>query len=117
MANWNRLTENQFSAIKTLLKGGASQAEAAQYMKVSPNTAFWVNKAETFEEYTNMMAERHLSRKQAHKPEPALQDDKQKGGTLSANYQMNRVIELLKAQNDLLTQISNKLAFIVEQLS
>ena len=64
MANWNKLTARQFVAIKTLLKGGATQAEAADYMQVSPNTAFWVNKSETYEEYCQIKAEKQLTRKQ-----------------------------------------------------
>ena len=60
MADWNKMTESKFKAIKTLLKGGATQKEAAEYMKVSANTAFWVNKAETFEEYVQINASRHL---------------------------------------------------------
>ena len=39
------------------------------------------------------------------------------GGTVSANYQMNRVCELLKEQNETLKLISNKLAFIVDELT
>ena len=128
MANWNKLTVRQFSAIKTLLKGGATQAEAAEYMHVSPNTAFWVNKAETYEEYLNMQAERVLGKKKQvaaikaketkeNQPEATETALKQPGGTLSAGYQINRIVELLKAQNETLTILSNKVAFIVDELT
>ena len=56
MAKWNKMTEMQFNAIKTLLKGGASQAEASKYMGVCQNTAYYVNKAENFAEYTQTQA-------------------------------------------------------------
>ena len=127
MANWNKLTEGQFKAIKTLLRGGASQKEAAEYMQVSPGTAFWVSKAETFEEYQHMNAERHLERKQvaaikaketektaAHGTPAAPQVVEQRQTiTIQATHYM---MQKLEETNSLLKLISNKLAFIVDEL-
>jgi transposase-like protein len=122
MANWNQLTESKFKAIKTLLKGGATQKEAAEYMKVSPNTAFWVNKAETFEEYVQINASRHLEKRQvaaikakeANKETPAPQVvEYRQNVTIQATHYM---MQKLDETNSLLKQISNKLACIVEDL-
>jgi transposase-like protein len=122
MANWNQLTESKFKAIKTLLKGGATQKEAAEYMKVSPNTAFWVNKAETFEEYVQINASRHLEKRQvaaikakeANKETPAPQVvEYRQNVTIQATHYM---MQKLDETNALLKQISNKLACIVEDL-
>jgi transposase-like protein len=122
MANWNQLTESKFKAIKTLLKGGATQKEAAEYMKVSPNTAFWVNKAETFEEYVQINASRHLEKRQvaaikakeANKETPAPQVvEYRQNVTIQATHYM---MQKLEETNALLKQISNKLACIVEDL-
>lgn len=122
MANWNQLTESKFKAIKTLLKGGATQKEAAEYMKVSPNTAFWVNKAETFEEYLQINASRHLEKRQvaaikakeANKETPAPQVvEYRQNVTIQATHYM---MQKLDETNALLKQISNKLACIVEDL-
>jgi transposase-like protein len=122
MANWNQLTESKFKAIKTLLKGGATQKEAAEYMKVSPNTAFWVNKAETFEEYVQINASRHLEKRQVAAIK-AKEDNKETPAPQVVEYRQNVTIQAthymmqkLEETNALLKQISNKLACIVEDL-
>jgi len=140
MANWNKLTEGQFKAIKTLLRGGATQKEAAEYMQVSTNTAFWVSKAETFEEYQHMNAERHLEQKRVsamkakqeaaqkvaaevgakpasklaqHTPaNPQVVEYRQNVTIQATHYMMQK----LEETNSLLKLISNKLAFIVDEL-
>lgn len=140
MANWNKLTEKQFNAIKTLLKGGATQKEAAEYMQVSPNTAFWIGKAETFEEYLHIKAEKQLSKKKQVAAMKAKQEAAQKVAaevgampaaklaqqTPAAPQVMNPTVIRLEAThymmqemqktNELLKQISAKLAFIVDEL-
>ena len=134
MANWNKLTERQFSAIKMLLKGGATQKEAAEYMQVSHNTAYLVDKAESFEEYLHMQAEMVLKRKQVaaikakgepqEKPQEKPQEIKEQTPatqviehrqtvTVQATWAMTQ--EMQKT-NKLLELISNKLAFIVDEL-
>ena len=126
MANWNKITEGQFKAIKTLLRGGATQKEAAEYMQVSTNTAFWVDKAETFEEYQHMNAERHLAHKrvaaikakeaeQATPAQPAAPQvvEYRQNVTIQATHYM---MQKLEETNSLLKMISNKLAFIVDEL-
>ena len=122
MANWNQLTESKFKAIKTLLKGGATQKEAAEYMKVSANTAFWVNKAETFEEYVQINASRHLEKRQVAAIK-AKKANKETTAPQVVEYRQNVTIQAthymmqkLDETNALLKQISNKLACIVEDL-
>jgi hypothetical protein len=127
MANWNKLTERQFSAIKMLLKGGATQAEAAEYMQVSPNTAYYVNKSENFEEYLHIKAEKQLIKKKQFAAIKAKHEAEQKVDspqmpqivehrqtvTVQATWAMTQ--EMQKT-NKLLELISNKLAFIVDEL-
>ena len=125
MANWNKLTERQFNAIKILLKGGATQKEAAEYMQVSPNTAYWVDKAENYEEYLQIQAERALKQKKVaaikaqekpqEKPEEKPHDVKEirQTVTIQATHYMT---EEMRKTNELLTLISRKLAFIVDEL-
>lgn len=130
MANWNKLTERQFNAIKTLLKGGATQAEAAEYMRVSHNTAFWVNKAENYEEYMQMQAERALKQKRVaaikakgepqekpqeikqQTPAPQIVEHRQTVTVQATHY----MAQEMQKTNELLKQISAKLAFIVDEL-
>ncbi len=139
MANWDKLTAKQFSAIKLLLKGGATQAEAASYMQVSANTVFWISKAETFEEYQTIKAEKELKQKKAFAakkeaeekakaaqvaatvaPQPAevqktqevVKEIRQTVTVQATHYMMQE----LQKTNELLKSISVKLGYIVEDL-
>lgn len=136
MANWNKLTENQFNAIKILLKGGATQQEAAEYMQIHVNTVNFINKAETFEEYQHIQAERQLSRNRQvaamkardaaqaaanvgavpastlAQPAEVVKEVRQTVTVQSTHYMMQE----MQKTNELLKQISAKLAFIVEDL-
>lgn len=121
MACFNRITQNRYNAIKILLNGGASVAEAAAYMEVSSRTVYNIKNTQDYDEYCLSTEEKKLEQRarqaKQKEPEKVVTDDKQKGGTMSANYQINRIYEQLKCQNELLTAISNKLAFIVESLA
>ena len=122
MANYNKMTKSKYNAVKLILKGGASVKEAAQYMQITDVTVYKIRNTETWEEYQNIVAEKGIKRREKvadinANGKPIVTDDKQKGGTMSANYQINRIYEALKAQCDLLTLISNKLAYIVEELT
>lgn len=124
MANWNKLTAGQFKAIKTLLKGGASQKEAAEYMQVSTATTSMVARAETFEEYLHIQAERQMTRKQVaaikiketekaeEKPAPQVIEHRQTVTIQATHYMMQE----LQKMNETLSLISRKLAFIVDDL-
>ena len=112
---YTKITPQVFNAVKTLLKGGATQGEAANYMGISGNTVNRIAKAETFEEYTNIAYANGCGK--GVPKGGLLTDDKQKGGTISANYQMNRMYELLKQINETLTIMSNKLCFVVDELT
>lgn len=129
MANWNKVTAKQFAAIKMLLRGGATQAEAAEYLNISPGTVFRVGKAETFEEYQQIVTEKTLAQKrvaavkakEAEKETAAKEEEKPRevikeihtNVTIQATHYM---MEELRTANKLLGQISAKLAYIVEDL-
>ena len=125
-----KVTQSVFNCIKTLLAGGASHKECADYMKLSVITVGRINRAETYEDYKQsvIMAKLHSGKPVAvpvpesePKSEPEEgKSEKQKVvdvGSTWSTYQMNRMIEIMKEQNELLKAISNKMAFIVEQLS
>ena len=130
MANYNKMTESKYTAIKILLNGGATVKEAAEYMQVSTAVVYGVKNTADFTEYCQNSAERDACRKQnaairikaeqAAKEatkEPAKEPERQPGTAMTSTYQMNRVYEALKTQNEFLKLISEKLAFIVEQLA
>lgn len=122
-----KVTQSVFNCVKTLLAGGASHQECADYMKLSIMTVGRINRAETYEDYkhTIIMASLHSGKpvsvpvpEPEQTPEPKEEKpEKPKTVDVSGTYQMNRLIELMKEQNELLKTISNKMAFIVEQLS
>ena len=122
MANYNKMTESKYTAIKILLNGGATVKEAAQYMQVSTAVVYGVKNTENFAEYCQNSAERDARRKQnaaikIKTEQAANEPERQVGTAMTSTYQMNRVYEALKSQNELLKLISEKLAFIVEQLA
>lgn len=126
MANYNKMTESKYTALKILLNGGATVKEAAQYMQVSTAVVYGVKNTENFAEYCQIGAEREARKKQAavirikeqeKAKEAAKEPERQPGTAMTSTYQLNRMYEALKLQNDLLKLISEKLAFIVEQLA
>lgn len=129
----SRMTPNLFACIKRLLESGASKREISDYLQVGSNTISRVRDAETYEEYKVITYERTKAAKAA-KAEKVK--DKSKGNsadekpaaaespvqvvehrqsvTIQATHYM---MEELKKTNELLTAISAKLAYVVEQLS
>ena len=126
MAQHNVMTESKYNAIKMIVNGGAKSAEAARYLQVSEATVYRVKASETFEEYKNMMAAQTLALKQARhnkqaQPETKPQDkpaevvkEVRQSVTIQATHYME---EQQRRTNELLTQISAKLAFIVDELT
>lgn len=112
------ITQQVFNAVKTLLAGGATRAEAAEYMNISKATVNRIDNAETLEEYKAItyasMAPTYYAKKGAKKEEPPQE---QKPNLLAGNYTLNRLYELMKEQNELLKGISNKIAFVVDELT
>lgn len=129
MASRTKVTQKVWECVKLLFENGATYNEAADFMKLSIATVNTIKASDSYEEYKHMAIVRSAKwsskqkkakeqAKQETKPEETvLTDDKQKGGTISANYQVSRIYELLKKQNETLTLISNKLAFIVDELT
>ena len=123
MANrTSKVTESIFNAVKTLLKGGATVKECAGYMGLSAGTINVIKASETFEEYKSNMFFRsracHGEKKQEQKPEQKPEhvqtvEHKQTVVVQASHF----MLEEQKKTNELLTLISNKLAFIVDELT
>ena len=143
MAKYNKMTEAKYNAIKLILQGGASYAEAAKYMQVSEVTVGRIKGSESFAEYSNMMAAQTLewkkrraaerAAKAAEKPQekphgvdpgkvvPQVQEVRQavqaQEITHTVQVQATRFMEeQMRQQTELLKQISNKLAVIIDDL-
>jgi DeoR/GlpR family transcriptional regulator of sugar metabolism len=118
-----KITIGIFKAIKRLQADGAKVKEVMEYFNVSEATARRCFNCETFDEYENETVVRSKQIKAAKakeknepQPMPAQQEvihKHEQSVTLIANHYM---AEQLQKQSNLLTIISNKLAFIVDEL-
>lgn len=130
MAYNKKVTKSVFNAVKTLLKGGASVKEVMEYMGLSDYTVYTIRAAETHEEYENILAEKRLAAKQAYaakkKPQtaPATPSAQQQAPVTQVVEHRQTVMvqatwamtQEMQKTNELLKLISNKLAFIVDEL-
>lgn len=137
MANYVKVTESLFLAIKSLLNAGATYPEVKKYYGVSDNTCKFIKRSENFKEYKQVIAaiairnaENRKVRKVTNtveKPEAPAPVEKpetpaptqqvvrhEQSITIQATHYM---MQELQETNKLLKDISNKLAFIVEQLA
>lgn len=142
MAGKIKVTKGIFEAIKMLTKGGASIDECVEYMGVSHATVSRVRAAENYEDFLQsrrlaaiaVKRERELKEQQEQQkkerekqqekpaekpveqpaqPVPQVIEHRQTVTVQATHFMM----EELKQQNELLRAISNKLAYIVEQLT
>lgn len=129
-----KVTESVFNAVKTLLKGGATGTECAKYMKISTPTVTMIRRSETYEEYMNNRyawterKEKKSVGKQTNVAQQATQTNVAQQATAESDAHIaeskqtivvqasHYMLEEQKKTNELLTSISNKLAFIVEEL-
>ena len=136
MANYRegKVTKGIFDAAKLLFENGASNVEVGKYLKISKDVVLYIKKSETYEDYKALMYEKSLAwrkkraieakKAEETKPEetkpvtpeetPVQIVERRQTVTVQATWQMTQ--EMQKT-NKLLEQISNKLAFIVEELT
>ena len=118
------MTQNLFNCVKRLLKDGASAKEIAEYLDLSTSTIWRVRDSETLEEYDNNTKVRTAQaraiaakgRENAAEQTPQQVEHihhHEQSVTVIANHYM---AEELRKQTELLTTISNKLAYIVDDL-
>ena len=104
--------EKLFKAVKIMIAGGATVAEIKDYFNISDATVYRIRTSETHDEYKNMVAAIALDMKNKQKDKP--EEQPKQTVIVQATWQMTQ--EMQKT-NELLTLISNKLAYIVEQLT
>lgn len=134
-----KVDQRVFNAIKTLFSGGASIAECSEYMGLSTATVKYIKSADTFEEYKNIIAAVNIRKKEAQKrkamaapapapvyipspipvpapvPEPKVEVVKEikQSVTVQTTHYVSQKMDKIE---ELLTSISAKLAYIVEDL-
>lgn len=121
MATPRKVTPGIFAAAKRLQASGASLNEVCEYFNLSDRTVYRIFNNETFEDYNADTWEKRQQAKaiavKEKEPEPAVQvvrHEHEQSVTIIANHYM---AEELKKQSRLLELISNKLAFIVDELT
>ena len=126
-----KITPGIFSAAKLLIENGANNTEVSKYLKVSMNVVAMFRKVETYEEYQSIMYQysQEMRKRQAAikaKEQEKEQTKAEPPQTTCKPEEINRVVTVqlshyvmteLQKQNELLTGISNKLAFIVAELT
>lgn len=121
-----KITPGIFSAAKLLIENGANNTEVSKYLKVSTDVVAMFRKAETYEEYQALMyqysqemrkRQAAIKAKEQAKAEPPQTTCKPEEINHVVTVQLSHyVMSELQKQNELLTVISNKLAFIVDEL-
>lgn len=143
MASYNKVTKEKYDVIKILLKGGATVQEAADFVKLSTITIYAVRNSESFEEYEQIAIAKKIERKkrmaamkakeyekkedpkpevkqevkQEVKPEVKPEEPKPVNPTVVKIEATHYMMQEMQRTNELLKLISNKLAFIVDELT
>lgn len=133
MANAPKVTESKFKAIKILIESGATYAEIKEMMDVGNNVVSCIKYSENYEEYKHKMyvmysgsAHRNKQKEQAKAvaakvgavpasqlAQPNVTESKQTIIMQVSNYMLDEQ----RKTNELLTLISSKLAYIIDQLT
>ena len=143
--SYAKITERKFQCIKILLESGSTYKEVSEYMECSQATVGRIKFAASYQEYLDTMAaEQRASKakrraalaaaekaakaletaknvnsvpaetaKEENKPEPQVVEHRQTVQIQATHYMMQE----MQKTNELLKLISNKLAFIVEELT
>ena len=127
------VTLNVYNAIKILLNGGATQKEAAEYMNISLRTANHIANSDSFEDYKQSVKAYNCKRKL--EAEKNANKSAEKGGEKKDDIQPSQqeqqkqivhnvtvqathyMMQEMQKTNELLKFISNKLGFIVDELT
>ena len=117
-----KITEQNYKAIKLMLKGGATKEEISEFYPVSKKTLRRCRRTDTFEEYRKMQ-EDYSARSAANRANREEPQETPKTPELPNQIsideltQNSETVELLKEQNDLLRRLVNDVAFIVSELT
>jgi len=132
-----KVDERLWWAVKTLIKGGSLLKDAADYFGISVNTVGRINQSESYEEYKNIIAANKAAyyQKKSRLPEKPVEESKEvrveaiepveKPSEPEKIIEHRQVVQVQASHymlteqqktNELLQLISNKLAFIVDEL-
>lgn len=113
-----KVTKRIYEAAKILFKGGATAKEVAEYLEIGSSTAQRIKAAETYEEYVQATSAGVFSVKAIKAKETAEKQHETKETRYNVTIQATHYMEQeLRKANELLTGISAKLAFFVDELT
>lgn len=120
-----KVNEKLFKAVKAMTASGSSIEDIAEVAKIAPATVSRIRKALDLEDYYDDMAtvaRRNYERRKARREQTTCVVQEVQVEKHSINPTVVRVeathymMEEMRKTNELLTLISNKLAFIVDEL-
>lgn len=109
-----KITPEVFDEIKIMLKYGMTQREVGKRVGVCENTIYFVNRAENYTEYQKYRHDRQIKKEKREGPDEGKVIEHKYNVTIQATHYME---QQQKRTNELLEIISNKLAFIVDELT
>ena len=129
-----KIDQKRFDAVKIMIDSGAVSSEIEKYMGISAWSVTAIKKAATYDEYKNMLAaialerkkkkeskkaedSKHVSIQEHHPNDHEPKKEPTSINVMKENYQLSRLYDEQRKTNELLTSISSKLAFIVEELA
>ena len=125
MAPKIKVTEQVYTAVKLFLDNGATQAEVKKFYDIGGEICTRIKMSKDYNDFLKTREEKNkknLERYHAKKePKKEIVLDKTYNNPAPLNakdfYIVNRIMQAAEEQTELLKSISNKLAYIVEQLS
>lgn len=120
-----RIDEKTYNHIRILLEAGSTYDEVHEYLGVGNTTIARIKHADTYDEYRqltsacamDMKARRQKAKAVTEQPVKPVATEQPVKLEAKDWYIANKALKALEEQNELLKLISNKLAFIVEQLA
>lgn len=105
-----KVTKDVFDMVKLLLNGGATAAKVSELTRVSTWTVNYIRRAKDLDDY---FAISHREPKREPQKPPEIVEKP----AVSASWMLERIFDEAKKQTALLTAISDKLAYIVVELT
>ena len=121
MPKGEKLTKERYECIKIMLGTKEPKYRIAELLNVSINTVYRVGTTNSYEEYeahTAIRKEKDRVREAEKKEKMVLTEPIKLPQKMPINSEDSyQIVRLIKEQKELLTLISNKLAFIVDELT
>ena len=124
-----KIDQKRFDAVKIMLESGATCPEIVKFMGISTWSIDKIKKSETFEEYKNILAaialnnkkksEKTVTEKSADVTPPVESEqpkivEHRQNVTVQTTFYVSQKLDKIC---ELLTAVSNKLAFVVDELT